>query len=75
MLQELRGIAEARTTLLSMLRLARFNRLDLAHVCCRHPYRMPSSRPKPLPQEDAREIIDEEEEIIANLEAQMADLS
>jgi hypothetical protein len=76
MLQELRTTQEAKTSLLSMLRIARFNRLELTHVCCRRPDEHGRiTKFKPLLEEDAQEIIDEEMVTINELEIQMAELS
>jgi hypothetical protein len=76
MLKELRAPEEAKISLLSMLRFVRFNKLDLTHVCCRRQTEHSRfSQNNPLLEEDAQEIIIEEEEIIDQLEIYMIELS
>lgn len=64
-LRELRMTEKTKISLLSMLRFVRFNKLELTHVCCR---RLTQDswilRDNLLPEEDARETIAREEEIV-----------
>ena len=72
---EHRGTSEAKTILLSFIRKAKFDELEMTHVCCSRDKSCFSSRlfRKPsMPDEDIDEILDEESEFIEILENEMA---
>jgi ankyrin repeat protein len=76
MLRELKATDEAKISLLSMLRFVRSSKQELTHVCCRRLTQDSWISPdSPLPEEDAQEIIAEEEKIINQLEVYMVELS
>jgi hypothetical protein len=72
---EHRGTSEAKTILLSFIRKAKFDEMEMTHVCCSRDksYFSPRSFRKPsMPDEDIDEILDEESEFIEILENEMA---
>lgn len=67
LVEEYRGIQAARETLLSLLRMTRFDEEDMTHVCC--------SKTRGIPGEDIVEILDEEADFIKSLEEDMDKLA
>ena len=75
-LEELRGQGEAKVVLLSLIRKATFDELDMTHVCCQRQtpsswWGPPGSHPDPISDDDINEIQDEESEFIDLLEESM----
>jgi len=69
-----RGTSDARNVLLSFIRKAKFDELNMTHVCCnRLRFGYPSNNSMPDP--DIDEILDEESEFIEILENEMALIS
>jgi hypothetical protein len=66
------GPEHARLCLLEMIRLSKFEELELTHTCCRqHWYGHVSPK---IDEDDALEIVDEEREIVEELQKQMTEI-
>jgi len=77
LLEEHRSTKEAKTNLLSILQRYIFDELEMMHVCCHKGSSSLSEFQNDLSQteEDIREVQEEEEELIAVLNNDMADLA
>ncbi|KAF8855102.1 hypothetical protein BDZ45DRAFT_805312 [Acephala macrosclerotiorum] len=72
---EHRGTGEAKTILLSFIRKAKFDEMDMTHVCCsrnRDRFFPELLQKRLISDEDIDEILDEESEFIEILENEMA---
>jgi ankyrin repeat protein len=75
---EHRGTNEAKTTLLLFIRKAKFDEMDMTHVCCsrdRDGFLSRLFQKPPMSDENIDEILDEESEFIEILENEMAQSS
>jgi ankyrin repeat protein len=68
--EEHKGLGSAKHCLLTMLRMITFEELELTHTCCRKGLCLA----RKFEEDEIREIMDEEEEMIAILERQMGEL-
>jgi hypothetical protein len=72
---EHRGTSEAKTILLSFIRKAKFDEMEMTHVCCSRDRSRFSSllfKKPSMSDEDIDEILDEESEFVEILENEMA---
>jgi ankyrin repeat protein len=75
LVEETRGIETAKQCLLDMLRLVKFEELELTHTCQQETFFVQSlDGGNVIDEEDVQEILDEEEEIIETLEQEMLDI-
>jgi ankyrin repeat protein len=76
LIRKINGLEHARQCLLDIIRLVRFEELELTHTCCRR--RKLSTEWKGLwtlmDEDEADEILDEEKEGVSKLESQMCDI-
>jgi ankyrin repeat protein len=72
LVEETRGIETAKQCLLDMLRLVKFEELELTHTCQQETFLVQSlNGDNFIDEEDVEEILDEEKEIIETLEQEM----
>jgi len=69
MLQLIKGREFARNCLLDLMRLAKFEELELTHTCCRQHWYEPD-----FDDDEIHEILDEEKETAEDLEQQMEEI-
>ena len=72
---EHRGTSEAKTILLSFIRIAKFDEMEMTHVCCgrdRTHFSILLPQKPSISDEDIDEILDEESEFVEILENEMA---
>ncbi|RDL36101.1 uncharacterized protein BP5553_06713 [Venustampulla echinocandica] len=73
-LKETRGPETAKNCLMDMLRLLKFQDLDLTHTCCRGSHLDRNYSGRRIEDEEVEEIQDEEKELIEILEQEMRDV-
>lgn len=69
LLKDVKGLESAKECVLDMLRLAKFEELNLTHTCCRKYHRKGPWHV--IDEDEVFEIMDEEKEMIEDLELQM----
>lgn len=75
LIRKINGLEQAKQCLLDIIRLARFEELELTHTCCRRKIKSEWKGVWTLLDEDEiDEIVDEEREIIADLESQICEI-
>jgi hypothetical protein len=72
--KEHKDLGSAKHSLLTMLRMIKFEELELTHTCCRKEPFLATEFEQKFEEDEIREIMDEEEEMIAILECQMEEL-
>ncbi|KAL4965008.1 ankyrin repeat domain-containing protein [Aspergillus stella-maris] len=79
LVEEVRGYECAKSFLLALLRRSYSDRMEITHVCCHRGHGIKKNtlfgKISPMPNEDIEEIMEEEDEFIAQLEKEMVPMA